>query len=310
MTRTTSAIGRPAGWLGRHPSVAIALGALSVSASSILIDLSATSPGTASFYRCLLALPALIVLAAMERRRDGGPPLRRYGLAFVVGAMFAGDILLWTQAIYEVGAGISTVLVNVQVVLVPMLAWAVDREPVTRRFLLWLPVLVLGVVLTSGIVDGGAVGPDPLWGSVHALLAAVFYSLYLFLLRRGGHGGHVMQTYAVVILSAGLVSLAAGALWYGIDLAPGWSAIGWLIGVAACSQVVGWLLVAVYSPAVPSHVGGVLLLLTPAGAVVLGGVVLAERPTPLQLAGSVLVLAGAYFAVSYRSSPEAERIVQ
>jgi len=51
------------------------------------------------------------------------------------GALFAGDMLLWTQAIGEVGAGLSTVLVNVQVVMVALLAWAVDREPVPHRFL-------------------------------------------------------------------------------------------------------------------------------------------------------------------------------
>lgn len=43
--------------------------------------------------------------------------------------------LLWTRAIVEIGAGLSIVLVNLQVVLVPLLAWLVDREPVTRRFL-------------------------------------------------------------------------------------------------------------------------------------------------------------------------------
>jgi drug/metabolite transporter (DMT)-like permease len=46
---------------------------------------------------------------------------------------------------------------------------------------------------------------------------------------------------------------------------------------------VGGLLVAAASPGLASHVGAVLLMLTPVGAVVLGAVVLGERPTPLQL---------------------------
>ncbi|WP_086727952.1 DMT family transporter [Streptomyces carpinensis] len=277
----------------------MAAGALCVSASAILLDLARTSPGTASFYRCVLALPALVALAAAERRRDGPAPARRYGPALVAGALFAGDMLLWTQAIGEVGAGLSTVLVNVQVVIVPLLAWAVDREPVPRRFLWWLPVLLVGVVLAGGVLErGGAVGSDPRWGTVHAVLAAVCYSGFLFLLRRGGHGGHVRQVYTVVIAAAAVVSLVAGLLWYGFDATPGRPALGWLLAVAACSQIVGWLLVATASPLLASHVGAILLLLTPVGAVVLSALVLDEHPTPLQLGGCALILVSAYFTTA------------
>lgn len=282
-------------WVTRYPVWSMSIGALSVSASAVLLDLARTSPGTASFYRCALALPALLALSAAERRRAGVIPRHRYGLAMSAGALFAGDMLLWTQAIGEVGAGLSTVLVNVQVVMVPLLAWAVDREPVPHRFLCWLPVLLVGVVCTGGLLEQGAtVGSDPLRDTVHAVLAAVCYSGFLYLLRRGGRTGQVRQVYTAVVASATVVSLAAGLLWYGFDPAPGWRVLGWLLAVAACSQVVGWLLVATASPRLAGHVGAVLLLLTPGGAVALGAVVLGERPTPLQLAGCGVILAGAY----------------
>lgn len=283
-------------WWSRHPSPAVALGALSVSASSVLIDLSGGSPGTVTFYRCVLALPALAALFVWERRVEGPPPGRQYLLATMAGVLFAGDMMLWAQAIFEVGAGISTVLVNAQVVLVPLLAWIVDHEPVTRLFLMLLPVMIIGIVLTGGLIGGSPTGTNPWWGSLHAVLAAVCYSLYLFLLRRGGQEGHIRQTYLVVIMSAALVSLVAGVLWYDLDFTPGWATIGWLLGVTVCSQLVGWLLVALYAHRLPSHVGAVLLLLTPVGAVVLGAVVLAERPTPLQLVGCALILGTAYLA--------------
>ncbi|WP_051796034.1 EamA family transporter [Kibdelosporangium aridum] len=79
-------------------------------------------------------------------------------------------------------------------------------------------------------------------------------------------------------------------------------AIGWLLAIAACGQVLGWLLVAVYSPRLSSHVGATLLLLTPVGAVLLGAVVLGEHPTWPQLAGCLLILAGAQFATIHRTS--------
>ncbi|MFL6073095.1 MAG: DMT family transporter [Mycobacteriales bacterium] len=286
-----------------RPYWSMAAGALCVSASAVLIDLSRTSPGTASFYRCLFALPLLYPFWWAERRAEGPLPRRQHGVALVAGALFAGDMLLWTRAIAEVGAGLSTVLVNVQVILVPLLAYAIDREPLARRFLAALPVLVLGVVLTAGLVEGGAAGTDPVAGTIHAVLAAVCYSLFLYLLRRGGHQGHIVQSYTEVILAAAVVSLVAGALWRGVTLAPGWAALGWLFAVSVFGQVLGWLLVALSSHRLASDVGATLLLLTPVGAVALGALVLGERPSVWQLAGCVLILGAGWWATTRRSAP-------
>ncbi|MEV6272469.1 DMT family transporter [Kribbella sp. NPDC051936] len=280
------------------PSVRLGAGALFVSVSSVLIDLAGTTPGTAGFYRCALSLPFLAAAARAERRRHPAPDRTEILLGLVAGAFFAGDMLLWTRAIDEVGAGLSTVVVNVQVIGVPLLAWAIDGERAPLRFVLWVPVMIFGVALTAGLVDGGAAGTDPVWGTIHAVLAAACYSVFLYLLRRTGQGGRPVQNYFVVIASAGVVSLAAGALWRGVDLTPGLRVIGWLLGVAVAGTVVGWLLVATYSPQLPSHVGAALLMLTPVGALVLSAVVLHERPTVLQLIGAVLILAGAYFSAN------------
>ncbi|GAA5116168.1 DMT family transporter [Pseudonocardia adelaidensis] len=284
------------------PRASTAVGALCVSASAVLISVSATSPGTASFWRTVLALPALFALAAVERRRDGPERPARL-VAWSAGALFAGDMLLWTQAISEIGAGMSTVLVNVQVVLVPLLALLIDGEHPTWRYTSALPVLAAGVVLTAGVVDGGGSAPAPVAGAVHAVLAAVCYSGFLYLLRRGGGAGAPLRSYADVTVSAVVFSLLVGAVWHGVDLTPGWPAFGWLALVALTGQVLGWLLVALASPHLPGQTAAVLLLLTPVGAVVLGAVVLGERPTPLQAAGCALVLAGAYWASTGRRVP-------
>ncbi|MDQ1042563.1 DMT family transporter [Streptomyces sp. V4I2] len=270
-----------------------AAGALALFVSLVCIDLSGADAGTASAYRCLPAVPAL-VLALPEYRRAGRPPRPQvlYGLAG--GALFAGDMLLWAKAITEVGAALSTVLVNVQVVLVSFLARAVDRERVPRRFLLWLPVLLAGVVLTGGLFEQGASGGDPTAGAVQAVLAALSYSGFLFLLRRGGFAGHVRTTYTLVICVSSVVSALGGAVWGTLGLAPSWRTLGWLAVVALSSQIVGWLLVAVNSPRLPSHIGAVLLLLTPVGALALGALVLGERPTPAQWLGCGLIMLSAY----------------
>ncbi|WP_231999074.1 DMT family transporter [Mycobacterium sp. 1081908.1] len=283
--------------------VGLGAGALCLSASAVFLKLAATTPATATAARCLLALPVVAGLAIPELQR--GQRLSRRGVLSAVccGALFAGDMLLWTQAIPEVGVGLSTVLVNTQVAVVPLLSWLVDRERISFQFLLALPALLAGVALAGGMLEHGISGSNPALGTVHAIGAALCYSGFLFLLRRGGQAGQPMQTYAVLLATSAVVAVAVGPWWHGLDLRPGWRAVGWLILVAVTGQLLGWLFVAFFSARVPSTVSSALLLLTPVGAVVLGAAVLGERPSVLQLGGCALVLSAGYLASSAPEFP-------
>ncbi len=288
------------------PAWTMAAGALGISTSAVFLDLSGGTPATATFFRCLFAVPMLLPLVRREARRAPTPSRRQVAYAVVAGVLFAGDALWWTQAIGEVGAGLSTVVVNAQVVLVPLLALVIDREPVTRLFLALLPVLTVGIVLAGGVVEQGVAGSDPVAGTAHALLAAVCYSGFLYLLRLGGGRGAVVQTYGVVVVAAATTALVVGPFWGGLTLTPGWDQVAWFALIAAVSQVGGWLLLALASPRLRPEVGAALLLLTPVGSLVLAALVLGERPSLLQLLGCVLVLVSAYL-VSARRRPRRAR---
>ena len=73
----------------------------------------------------------------MERRRFGPLPRRAVRLAAIAGIFFAGDLTFWHHAIEYVGAGLATVLGNLQVLIVGVIflglvAGQVLREPVVR----------------------------------------------------------------------------------------------------------------------------------------------------------------------------------
>ena len=73
-------VGRGLGtWVGAiadRPAVATAAGALGVSTSGLFVAISSTSPGTASFLRCVFGLPLLVPLAVAEWRHRGAPTRR------------------------------------------------------------------------------------------------------------------------------------------------------------------------------------------------------------------------------------------
>jgi drug/metabolite transporter (DMT)-like permease len=273
------------------------LGAATISSSAIFVVLSRASPVSTALYRSALALPVLIVLAVIEQRRLGRRPLAVRLRAMLAGGFLAVDLILWTHSINDVGAGVATVLGNLQVLVVIGLGWVIWRERPGRVVLFALPVVLLGVVLVSGLAGRPAAGLHPLAGVCYGLGTSVSYAIYLTILRRASAGSpHVAGPVADATLGTAIVSLLAGLVLGGLVLHPVWPAIGWLAALALISQVAGWLLITSSLPKLPAAVSSLMLLLQPAASMALAALVLGERPTPLQLAGAVLTCAGALTA--------------
>lgn len=273
------------------PRLVAALGAAFISLSAIFTKLSGTTAGTAAFYRCVLALLILVPLAL----REGG----RWRLFDVLGGVLLGvDFVLWGRSIADVGAGIATVAVNIQVLIVPMLALIFTGERPSRRFWIAVPVIIGGVALTGGVLDVQAFGENPIRGVLFAAAAGVAYGIYLFRLRRGGQGGQRFVPVCAATVGAAVGSLALGSVYGGIDFTPGWPAFGWLIALALSGQVIGWLLIGFALPRLNSGVGATLLLVQPIGAVAFGILLLHEQLGLWQAVGCALVVLVVWFTAT------------
>jgi drug/metabolite transporter (DMT)-like permease len=269
------------------------LGALVIAFSAILVRLAEVSPSTAAFFRCAYALPVLGVLAWLERRRYGPRPFRQRVMLWGAGVMFAADLTFWHHSIAAVGAGLGTVLANVQVVLVGLLAWVFLGERPENRSLAAVPLVFAGVVLISGVIGAGAYGDDPLLGVVYGILTAISYALFLLILRQGNTDDRRPAGPLFDATLSGAVFSAIGGVAVGdIDWVPGLEAQAWLVLLALTSQVVGWLLISVSLPRLPALVTSILLMLQPVSTVFLGAILLSESPSAVQLLGVAIVIAG------------------
>lgn len=283
----------PVSRLGRRPLLVVLAGALAISFSGIIYRVSEVSPSTGAFFRCLWALPPLWLLARVEDRRFGTRPRRAKLLAWLAGAFFAADLVLWHHAIEQVGAGLATVLGNTQVVLVPLLAWALLRERATRSSLTAIPVVGAGVVLISGALEQGAYGENPPLGALFGVLTGIAYAGFLLTLRQGSSdlrrfAGPLFDATLASALGCAAIGLALGDL----DLVPSAEATAWLVLLALSSQVFGWLLISVSLPRLPAALTSVLLTFQPVCAVVFAWALLDESPSGLQLTGAACILAG------------------
>jgi drug/metabolite transporter (DMT)-like permease len=272
--------------------LAALLGVLSISFSAIFVRLAAVSPVTATFYRAAYAAPILVVIWLVERSADGRGARERW-LAIGSGVILAVDLALWHQSIALVGAGLGTVIANVQVVFVAVAAWLLFGERLTWGRIVLIAVVLGGVALTSGLARQDAYGSSPVAGAVIGVIAGLCYAAFLLVYREanrtpGPRSGPLMDATLGMVVGA----VACAVFDRHFTLTPGRAAHLWLLLLAIGSQVIGWLLIGRALPALPAIETSILLLGQPIFAVVWGVLFFDERLSALQWTGSAIVLAG------------------
>jgi drug/metabolite transporter (DMT)-like permease len=291
--RDTSGLPPVLAAIAARPRIAALLGATCIAFSGILYEWASVSPSTGTVFRALFGLPLLGLVAALEHRRYGGLPTRTVRLALLAGVFFAGDLLFWHHAIAAVGAGLATVLGNLQVLVVGVVAWLAFGERPSRNTFVAVPIVLVGVVLISGAIGGGAFGANPGLGVVLGLLTALCYGGYLLTIRRGGRdlrrpAGPVAIATVSTAICAALVGVVVGDL----DPLPAPASLGWLALLGLTSQSLGYLLISISLSRLPAVLTSIILLAQPVMTVGLGITLLHETPSPEQLLGVAFVIGG------------------
>lgn len=292
-------------------------GALCLSASAVLVKVADVDAATTAMLRCAIALVILVPLALRESRIRGSLPKAGIVWAILAGIALGVDYAAWTAAIYRVGAGISTVLINIQVVVLPLLSLVVDRERVSRRFWVALPLMISGISLVGGVWSGHDPGPASLVGTMLGLVAGIGYGVYLFLTRRATRNepGRMVQPLAWSTGSATVTAAALAPMNGGLHVV-GIGSRSWLILIvlAVLGQVIAWLLIHHGSTRLAAETTAALLLVQPIFALVLSALVLSERPSGAQMLGAGIVVVSVAVANGslgfWRNRPSSRRASQ
>lgn len=272
--------------------VALVFGACAIGFAPIFVRMTETGPAAAGFWRLLLALPLLAVLAW---RNEGGAlralPSRAMLLA---GLFFAMDLSFWHYGVKLTSVANATVLTNLTPVVVTAFAWIFLRQRPRALFLLAVAVAVGGASLMAYAKGGGAVRNQPL-GDALSVATAFWYALYFLCMAEGRKtaGASQMMLWSGII---GAPLLLAAAVVLGEPLTPA-TAAGW----AACiglglMHVIGQGSIAWAMGRLPTSTASVTVLVQPVVAAALGWILFAEAIGPLQGLGAAVTLAGIVLA--------------
>lgn len=314
----------------RRTYAILLIGILGLAFTAPWVKLSNFEPATSALLRVVIGGVVLIPFAIDEYKKKGGIGKTGILLSLVAGFFMGIDFTAWNYSIYYVGSGIASVLLNLQVIILPALAAIFDRGRIPKSFYILAPIMIIGVIMTGGLFDsGGALeGPDRLFGMDIAILgtiagsiSGISYGIYLFASRKAGAGTKVAQPIAIssifmliapvifmIFFSDRGIDLVNGVMVDGVLPANAETAVGdpintmnwvWMIVLGTVGQAMTWTFVQYGSIRLNSTLGAGLLLLSPVSTIaIISPILFSEIPQPFQITGVVIVL----LAVAYQNN--------
>ena len=249
-----------------------------------LVRLSDVGPAAAAFWRLALAVPLLLVLAAVA-----GQPVRwpgkKLALAILVAAtFFASDLAAWHAGIRFTKLGNATLFGNVSSFAFAAYGlWLARSWPTPIQAAALILAAVGCVLLMAGSAE---LSGRHLHGDLLALLAGLLYTGYLVGIERVR--GKLQPLPVLVFASLfGAAVLLPAALATGEQVVPSnWTPV---LILAFTSQVLGQGLIVYALGVMPPLIVGLAFLTQPAVAAAIGWAAYGETLTPLDFAGAAAI---------------------
>ncbi len=279
-------------------------GAVMISFSAVFVKVAHVGPSVSAFYRMAFGGIILFTLVVLTRKLVRLPRRSLY-LIGICAICFACDLSVWHRSIFYVGPGLATILANFQVFFLAGVGIIFYKETLTLRYLISVPLAVLGLALLI-LHGGGKQYPHFYLGVLLGLSTAVAYSTYLLTLR------HLQQGYATIsaFLIISTISLLSAFALGGEILVTGESfvipdASTWaaLLAYGIAGQVLGSVFIIKGIGLIEASRAGLILLLQPTLSFI-WDILFFKRPTTLlDLAGAVLAILSIYLGSTSRITP-------
>lgn len=208
-------------------------------------------------------------------------------------------------------ASVATLLWAAEPALIVLMAWLLREERVSPRFLIATAAAAGGVVLVSGLVEGGDLRAKTIAGPGLILAGVLCCALYTVLMRR------LASTYDP--LAATAVQQTAGLLWAAV-IWPLEGQVGQTTLVLIPKEVLAagalsgfmyygaafWLYLSALR-SVSATTAGIFLNLTPLFGIATAWIVLGERLTLLQWTGGAVIIASVIILLAFPTSTMAPK---
>jgi drug/metabolite transporter (DMT)-like permease len=269
---------------GRYAFPALILSNLFLAMGPWMVRLADVGPVASAFWRLGLAVPLLLLLA---RYASPGSftPRRSVALMIVAGGLFfAADLAAWHVGIGLTKLANATLFGNMSSLLFPVYGFIAARMLPRKLQALALLLAAAGAVLLLG--SSYELSARHLRGDLFAILAGIFYTLYLIAIDRARQTLKPLPVLALATI-AGAGPLLLFSLLLGEKVLPSdWTP---LVLLSLGSQVIGQGLLVYAVGHLSPLVVGLGLLTQPVVTAVVGWLAYDERLGLADFAGALLI---------------------
>ena len=272
---------------GRFAFAAVVVANLFLAVGPWMVREAGVGPVASGFWRMALAVPFLAVLALWSGKgQGGGASWRLIAVVAVGGLLFAADLAAWHEGIVRTKLANATLFGNMSSFLFAAYGFVVARRLPPPLQAAALVVAGLGAALLLG--GSYELSRRNFAGDLLAILAAVFYGLYLMVVDQARRTMAPMPVLAIAT-ATGALPLLAAALALGQQVVPeSWTPV---LLLALGSQVVGQGLLVYAIGHLSPVVVGIGLLTQPVAASALGWLIYREAFTLTDAFGALLIAA-------------------
>ena len=271
---------------GRHAFAALLLANLFLAFGPWMVRIADVGPTASAFWRLALAIPLLLLLARRQSAQAFRPGLALGITLALAGLFFAADLTAWHYGIIRTKMANATLLGNSSSLLFALYGFVALRLLPRPVQVVALLLALLGAILLLG--SSYELSPRNFAGDLFAILAGVFYTLYLIAIDRARKVIPSMPVLALATV-AGAGPLLLFAILFGEQVMPdNWTP---LLLLSFGSQVIGQGLLVYSVGHLSPVVVGVGLLTQPAVAALIGWFVYGEQLGPVDALGAVLIAA-------------------
>ena len=278
----------------------VLFGAFIISFSPVMVSVSDLQPTVSAFYRVFIGSIFLLAMVLVNRQR--------YTNAFIVnpylifaGIFFALDLWFWHRSVLYIGPGMSTLIANFQIFIIPLLSFFVFSITPNRYQMIAILLGITGLYLTMSY--GDSISHENIrLGFIFGILTAFAYSAYILSLKKNNieddaESSPVTSLLYVSIISALILFMVIN--YEGVSLGMnGPNNLYSMLAYGIICHVFGWYMIILGLKTVTATTAGIMLISQPIFSLIWDYLFFSRITTSIEIIGISMVIIAMIICVS------------
>ena len=284
----------------------VLIGAFLISFSPVMVSMSDLQPTVSAFYRVFIGSIFLIFVILLNRSLyinsfSVNPYL------ILAGIFFALDLWFWHRSILYIGPGMSTLIANFQIFIIPLMSFFIFSMAPNKYQIIAIILGITGLYLTLGY--GGSIDNENIkLGFMFGIMTALAYSAYILSLKKNNiEASHEISP----LISLFYVSFISALILFivikieGVSMAINDSSnLYSMLTYGIICHVFGWYMIILGLKTVTATTAGIILISQPIFSLFWDYLFFSRHTTSIEIIGIAVVIIAMIICVSSESFDE------